>query len=49
MEIIFNKKPALIMSFMLNNLEPNITALGAVAMGSMNAQEAAIQVPAIKP
>lgn len=39
--MIFNAKPALIISGILNLLEPKTIALGGVATGSINAQLAA--------
>ena len=39
--MIFNAKPALIISGILNLLEPKTIALGGVATGNMNAQLAA--------
>ena len=46
MENIFINIPALTISDIFNSLEPNTTALGGVATGNMNAQEAARVVPA---
>ena len=45
MENIFINIPALTISDIFNSLEPNTTALGGVATGNMNAQEAARVVP----
>jgi len=41
MEIIFNQIPVLILSEILRYPDPKTTALGGVATGSINAQDAA--------
>ena len=47
-EIMFNQKPTLIISFILMTPEPKTIAFGGVATGSMNAQDAAMVAPIIK-
>ena len=47
-EIMFNQKPTLIISFILMTPDPKIIAFGGVATGSMNAQDAAMVAPIIK-
>ena len=44
-ENIFINIPALTISDIFNSLDPNTTALGGVATGNINAQEAARVVP----
>ena len=47
-EIRFIQKPFFIISLMVKSLDPNTTALGGVATGSINAQEAATVAPISK-
>ena len=49
METRFNQTPARIISFISIRPVPKTIALGAVAKGSINAQEEAIQAAAIIP
>lgn len=49
MDITFILNPALTISLIFKYLDPNTTAFGGVATGSMNAQEAATVAATINP